>query len=460
MVLEVVVLAAGAGTRMRSRLPKVLHPLAGRPLLAHVLDATSSLEPRKIHVVIGEQGDAIKAHFAARNLSWVVQEPRRGTGDALAKALPRIADDARVLVLLGDAPLIDAETLTACVRRAASGLGVVTAKLADPAGFGRVLRDGGKPAAIVEERDASQAQRAIDEVNTGIFSAPKSVFAELLPLLEPRNAATEYYLTGIVGLARARDIEVTAIDASCPEEALGVNDRAQLARLERYWQRREAARLMQRGVTVLDPDRLDVRGRLRTGRDCVIDVGVVFEGDVTLGDEVRVGAGCVIRDSSLGDGVEVEPMSCIDGARVAAGCHIGPYARLRPGTELAESVHIGNFVEIKQARLGAGTKASHLSYLGDASLGDQCNVGAGVVTCNYDGVGKHRTDVGDGVFIGTNSTLVAPLTVEQGAYVGAGSTITSRVCQGDLAIGRGRQRNIQGWTPPAKRRRDQDGDGD
>ena len=461
MALEVVVLAGGAGTRMRSGTPKVLHPLAGRPLLGHVLDTAFRLEPDQCHVVVGDQADEVKTYFHGESrISWVLQEPRLGSGHAAAQALPTVADDATVLVLLGDVPLVRAETLTRCVAAAGEGIALVTIDLPDPSGFGRILRDDGQRESrivgIVEDADATTGQLAITEINTGILAAPKAILDALLRTLDRDNKQGEYYLTDIVGKAERRGIAVAGIDGRIPEEVMGVNDRAQLARLERYYQRGLANELMEHGVAVMDPARLDIRGRLRAGRDCVIDVGVVFEGDVTLGEGVEVGPGCVIRDSVLGDAVEVQPMSYIDGAVVAAGCRIGPYARLRPGTELAESVHIGNFVETKKASLGAGAKANHLAYLGDASVGAGTNVGAGAITCNYDGVDKHRTEIGENVFIGTNSTLVAPLAIDDEAYVGAGSTITRTVAREDLAIGRGRQRNIQGWTPPAKRGHDEE----
>lgn len=456
MALQVIVLAAGAGTRMRSRLPKALHRLAGRPLLAHVLDAAAAQRPDQTVVVVGEQADQVQAGLAdvaiASDIHWVRQEPRLGTGHAVSTALPRIAADATVLVLLGDVPLVGADTLAACVARAQSGVAIVTAEVPAPDGLGaRVLREGERVVGIVEERDATAAERAIGEVNSGMLAAPCELLRELLRAVTPDNAQGEYYLTDVVALAAARGVEVSAVRASCAEEIMGVNDRAQLAHLERHYQRRQAGALMAAGVTVLDPARLDVRGTVRAGQDCVIDVGVVLEGEVALGEGVVIGAGCVLRDATLGDGVEVLPMSCIDGARLAAGCRVGPFARLRPGTDLGPNVHIGNFVETKKARLGAGAKANHLAYLGDASVGADCNIGAGTITCNYDGVAKHRTEIGERVFVGTNTTLVAPLTIEDEAYVGAGSTITSRVERADLAVGRGRQRNIKGWTPPAKR---------
>ena len=456
MALEVIVLAAGAGKRMRSRLPKVLHHLGGRPLLSHVLGAAGELAPSRIHVVVGEHAETIQAAFADASaegpgISWVTQRPPLGTGHAVAQALPAVAADATVLVLPGDAPLVGAATLAAAVAAGGAAVAVVTAQLANPAGFGRILRTGGSIAGIVEDRDASARQRAITEVNAGILAAPRGVLARLLAAPAPANAQGEHYLTDVVGLAAAEGQAVTGVAAASAEEILGVNDRAQLARLERCYQRRQAEALMAAGATVMDPARVDVRGAVAVGEDCVIDVGVVFEGSVTLGRGVHIGAGCVVRDARLGDDVQVLPMCCIDGAEVDAGCRIGPFARLRPGTRLGAEVRIGNFVETKKAQLGAAAKANHLAYLGDASVGAGCNIGAGAVTCNYDGVDKHRTAIGDGAFVGTNATLVAPLAIGDGAYVGAGSTITDDVPPRDLAIGRGRQRNIEGWTPPARR---------
>ena len=438
---------------MRSRLPKVLHPLAGRPLLAHVLDAAAALEPDRVHVVVGEGASEVKARFADwPDISWVCQEPRLGTGDAVAQALPRVASDALVLVLLGDVPLIDKQALRECIRHGREGLALISVQVARPDGLGgRILRAGSQIVGIVEEKDASSAQRAIDEVNAGTLAAPRALLADLLAALTPDNAQREYYLTDAVALAAAQGVKIAGVRAGNGDAGLGINDRAQLARLERLFQRQQAAALMAAGVALMDPQRLDVRGRVAAGQDCCIDVNVVLEGDVALGEGVRIGAGSVVRDSRIGDGTEILPMSCIDGAVIGKGCRVGPYARLRPGTVLAEGVRIGNFVETKQAEIGNGASANHLAYVGDAAVGAGCNIGAGAITCNYDGVDKHRTEIGEDVFIGTNATLVAPLVIEDEAYVGAGSTITARVQRNDLALGRGRQRNIQGWTPPAKR---------
>lgn len=462
--LEVIVLAAGQGTRMRSAHAKVLHTLAGRPLLQHVLDTVSRLQPRQIHVVVGHQADAVRAVIGDNNIGdnnigdnvpvrWVTQEHQQGTGHAVGQALPAIDDDATVLVVYGDVPLVSAATLERCVALGSQGkLGLITAEFADPAELGRIIRDeGGVIQAIVEFADASDAERQINEIYSGILALSSATLKQLLPRLQSSNAQREVYLTDLVALAVQDHVVVEGQVADSMQEVMGVNDRSQLAELERHYQSREALRLMQQGVTLADPARLDIRGDLSAGEDCFIDINVVFEGCVRLGRGVSIGPGVVIKDTELGDGVRVEAHTVIEGASVASGCTLGPFARIRPGTELGEDVKIGNFVETKKAKIGRGTKASHLTYLGDATLGEDCNVGAGTVTCNYDGVAKHRTIIGDKVFVGTNSTLVAPLEIGSGSYVAAGSTITTKVGTRELAVGRGRQRNIEGWTRPADR---------
>ena len=457
MALEVIVLAAGQGTRMRSKRPKVLHEIGGRPMLSHVLETARALAPTQLHVVVGAGAEEIRACYGdTPDISWVEQEEQLGSGHAVLQAMPRVSDQTTVLVLYADVPLVGAATLEACLAASAErgGVALVTADTPTPDGLGRIVRDAdGGVAAIVEDRDATHEQRAITEVNTGILAAPAALLGRLLGEVGNDNAQGEYYLTDIVGGAVAAGIPVTGLATDDPGEMLGVNDRVQLAEAERRYQRCNAEAAMRAGVTLRDPARFDLRGTLRAGEDCVIDVGVVLEGSVELGADVRVGAHCVIRDSVLADGVTVEPHTVIDGARIDRGAAVGPFARLRPGTELGEDTRIGNFVETKKARLGAGTKASHLAYLGDAFVGERCNVGAGTITCNYDGVDKHETRIGDEVFVGTNATLVAPLDVEDGAYIGAGSTITTRVAAEHLAVGRARQRNIKGWKPPAKRKR-------
>jgi bifunctional UDP-N-acetylglucosamine pyrophosphorylase/glucosamine-1-phosphate N-acetyltransferase len=454
MSLEVVVLAAGQGTRMRSKLPKALHDLAGRPLLAHVLEAARGLKPNSINVVVGHAAAQVRAAFAdARDIAWIEQRQQLGTGHALAQALPSVAAGSVVLNLYGDVPLVGGETLAACTAQAKSGkLVIVTADVANPTGLGRIVRDGrGRMTAIVEERDASPEQRAINEINSGILAAPAEMLRALIGQLNRNNDQGEFYLTDIVGVAVERNIEVVAHKVACADEVAGVNDRAELARLERLYQRRQAERLMAGGATLRDPSRFDARGDIQTGIDCAIDVDVVLEGVVRLGDGVRIGPGCVIRDAHIGDGAVIHAHTVIDGAVIGPGCELGPFARMRPGTVLAERVKIGNFVETKKTRLGAGTKSNHFAYLGDTTTGEDCNIGAGTIMCNYDGFAKHETQLGRDVFIGSNSTLVAPIQIGDGGYVAAGSTVTTRVEAGELAVGRARQRNIGGWVPPAKR---------
>lgn len=456
--LEVIVLAAGQGTRMNSRLPKVLHPLAGRPLLAHVLATVDQLEPAATYVVIGHGADLVRQTMGESSRRWVLQEEQLGTGHAVQQALPDIDDAAVVLVLCGDVPMVTAETLRRCVAGASDGaMALITAELGDPAQLGRILRSAdGAVQGIVEYKDATPHQRAISEINSGIIAAPAAVLRELLGEVRPDNAQGEYYLTDTVALAVTRGIGVIGLKVEHPDEVLGVNDRNQLATLERRYQIERATELMAAGATLADPSRLDVRGAVTVGPDCFIDVNVVLEGTVVMGRDVTIGPGSVIRDSLLGDAVRVEAYTVVDGAKVESGCSLGPFARIRPGTELGEGVKIGNFVETKKAVLGPGTKASHLTYLGDATLGANCNVGAGTVTCNYDGIDKHPTTIGDGVFVGTNSTLVAPVTVGDEAFVAAGSTITEDVGKGELAVGRGRQRNVQGWVRPDRRSRSEE----
>jgi bifunctional UDP-N-acetylglucosamine pyrophosphorylase/glucosamine-1-phosphate N-acetyltransferase len=453
--LEVLVLAAGQGKRMASARPKVMHTLAGRPLLRHVLDAVAELEPNRVHVVVGHQGSQVKAAIAD-DVVWVEQREQKGTGDAVRQALPGVADDALVLVVYGDVPLISARSLGSCVQAASSGaVALISAELEDPGQLGRIVRDaGGEIRGIVEFADASAAERALREINSGILAAPRRLLAPLLDRIGPDNAQGEYYLTDIVALAVADGVPVKGLTVADPVEVRGINDRAELAALERLCQRRIVTQLMTAGVSVADPERVDVRGRVSAGQDCYLDVNVVLEGDVSLGHGVYLGPGVVVRDASLGDGTRVEAYTVIDGSRVGANCVLGPFARLRPGTELAERVKIGNFVETKKAVLGPGTKAPHLTYLGDATVGADCNVGAGTITCNYDGVDKHPTSIGDRVFVGTNTTLVAPITIESDAYVAAGSTVTSKVNEHELAVGRSRQRNIQGWVRPDRRKRE------
>ena len=453
MRLEVIVLAAGEGTRMQSSVPKVLHVVGGRPLLEHVINTASDLNPETLNVVVGHGRAEVEARLETSDVAWVDQGEQKGTGHAVIQAMDNVDPSATVLVLYGDVPLIKKTTLEQCIAAAGDGIGIVTVEMPDPQGLGRILRESdGQISAIIEEQDATEQQLTIKEVNTGILAASAATLAPLLASIETRNSQGEYYLTDVISLAASSGIKVSGVGATCPEEVQGINDRIQLAAVERHFQRREAERLMAAGVTIADPARLDLRGTLTAGQDCFIDVNVIVEGSVVIGKNVSIGPGCVVKDSELGDDVVIEANTLVDGAVIASDCHLGPFARVRPGTELAEGASIGNFVETKKAIIGAGTKANHLAYLGDSTIGAECNIGAGTITCNYDGVDKNETHIGDGVFVGTNSTLVAPLAIGDGAYVAAGSTITSKVDSEDLAVGRARQRNIQGWVPPTKRK--------
>ncbi|MDJ0877126.1 MAG: bifunctional UDP-N-acetylglucosamine diphosphorylase/glucosamine-1-phosphate N-acetyltransferase GlmU [Halieaceae bacterium] len=456
MKLDIVILAAGEGKRMHSALPKVLHRVGGVPLLQHVLDSANALAPVACHVVVGHGSEQVRESFAQRQLNWVLQDQQLGTGHAVMQALPAIDDDAAVLVLYGDVPLIRPDTLKDLLAQAMSGPALLTARVNDPHGYGRILRTKkGKLLGVVEERDAAPKERLINEINTGILAAPAYHLKQLLPQVGNNNTQGEYYLPDIVGLALREGIPVATATAPSEIEVLGVNDRVQLNRVEREYQRRLAARLLQAGVGVADDSRLDIRGSLECGRDVSIDVNCVFEGENTLADGVKVGANCVLIDCSIGAGTEIKPFTHMEGVATAANCVIGPFARLRPETHLAEAVRIGNFVETKKSEIGAGSKVNHLSYIGDTDMGERVNIGAGTITCNYDGANKHRTQIGNGVFVGSNSTLVAPVEIEERGFVGAGSTITKTVPGNQLAISRARQRNLDGWKRPEKTSVDQ-----
>jgi bifunctional UDP-N-acetylglucosamine pyrophosphorylase/glucosamine-1-phosphate N-acetyltransferase len=453
MSISVVILAAGQGTRMRSALPKVLHPLGGVPLLLHVIRTARQLDPVGIHVVYGHGGEQVRAVFAGENVDWVLQDRQLGTGHAVEQAMARVSDADTVLVLYGDVPLIRAATLSALVETAAHGaLAVLTAVLEDPRGYGRMLRDnGGNLVGIVEQQDANPAQLKIREINTGFLAAPADRLRTWLGQLDNANTQGEYYLTDVVALAAAAGAAVATASATDTLEILGVNDRAQLSVLERAYQRDQAQRLMHNGVTVADPARLDVRGALQAGWDCELDVNVVFEGDVRLGERVRVGPNCVIRNATISDDVEILANCVIEDCAIGSGSRIGPFARIRPESELAERVHIGNFVEIKKSRIAAGSKINHLSYIGDTRMGSGVNVGAGTIVCNYDGANKHLTEIGNDVFIGSDTQLVAPVKVGDGATIGAGSTITREVPPGELALSRCPQQTRPGWKRPLKK---------
>jgi bifunctional UDP-N-acetylglucosamine pyrophosphorylase / glucosamine-1-phosphate N-acetyltransferase len=454
MPLDVIVLAAGQGKRMRSELPKVLHPLAGRPLLAHVLDAARVLSPRKTIVVHGHGGEQVRSAFAGQDVEWVLQAEQLGTGHAVRQALPRLAHDGEVLILYGDVPLVRPASLERLVSAARGGLAVMTAEVDDPAGYGRVLRNAaGGVERIVEEKDASRAERGVREINAGFMALAGSRLRDWLGRIGNRNAQGEYYLTDLVALAVGEGVPVAGVKVEDATEVAGVNSKRELAALERRVQRDWARRLMDEGVTLADPARIDVRGILQCGRDVSIDVNCVFEGRVTLGDRVRVGPNCVLRNVSIAADSEVHPFSHLEDSQIGARCRLGPYARLRPGATLADEVHVGNFVEVKASRLGAGAKANHLSYIGDAEVGARVNVGAGTITCNYDGVAKHRTVIEDDCFIGSDATLVAPVRLARGSYIGAGSTITRDTPAGQLTVGRARQVSIPAWKPPKKKER-------
>ena len=451
MTLNIVILAAGQGSRMKSEMPKVLHTIAEKPLLGHVLDTAAALESNKTVVVYGHGGDRVRQAFTQQTLTWVEQVEQNGTGHAVLQTVPALDDDAIALVLYGDVPLLQSSTLKPLVARANDGPALLTAVLNNPQGYGRVMRDDkGRFVRVVEQKDANAAELLVDEVNTGVMAMPVAMLKKYLPQVTNNNAQGEYYLPDVLPMAVADGFEVQVVTVDDPIETEGVNTRAQLAQLERAYQLREVQRLMAQGLGVADPARVDIRGALTVGKDCFIDVNAVFEGDVVLGDGVIIEPNCVIRNSTIGSGTRICAMSHLEQATVGASANIGPFARLRPGTELADKTKIGNFVETKKAVLGEGSKVNHLSYIGDAVLGSGVNVGAGTITCNYDGANKFQTIMGDNVFIGSNSTLVAPVTIETDGFVGAGSVVTKTVGQGELAIGRGKQRNISGWKRPEK----------
>ena len=451
--LHVVILAAGEGKRMKSRKPKVLMPLAGRPLLAHVLATARALSPATIHVVYGHAGEQVRTAFGADpDIGWVEQAERLGTGHALAQALAHVPDGARVLVLYGDVPLLRAETLAPLAS--ADGLALLATAFADPTGYGRVLRDaGGRVSGVVEEKDADAAQRAIPLVNTGILAGDAATLRGWIARLDRNNAQGEYYLTDVFAMAAAEGRPAVCIECADPIEAAGANNPLQLTELEDHHRRRAAHELLLAGVRLADPARLEVRGQVQAGMDVELDIDVILEGRVTLGDDVRVGPFVRLKDVELAAGTVVLAHCDLEGVVTHGACTIGPFARLRTGTELAPGVHVGNFVETKQVRLGEGSKANHLTYLGDARIGAGVNVGAGTITCNYDGVNKHLTQIGDGAFIGSNSALVAPVTIGANATIGAGSVITKHAPDGELTLARGRQQTIPGYKRPTRKPR-------
>ena len=451
--VHVIILAAGQGTRMKSALPKVLHAVGGKPMLGHVLDAARSVGAAACHVVHGHGADQVRSSFAdARDARWVLQAQQLGTAHAVQQAMPQIPDEALVMVLYGDVPLISSETLQALIAAAGKGLALVTVDLPEPRGYGRILRNAKRQVTgIVEENDANPKQKQITEVNTGLLAAPAKRLKKWLARVGNKNAKGEYYLTDIVALAVKDKVTVSAVSAASAEEVEGVNDRVQLARAERVYQLRQAQRLLREGVQISDPARFDLRGMLVCGKDVRLDIGVIIEGDCDLADGVRIGPYCVLKNVKLGAGTAVEAHSVLEGATAGADVHIGPYARLRPGTVLADGARIGNFVETKQAKIGRNSKVNHLSYIGDTEMGDEVNIGAGTITANYDGVNKHKTVIGDAVRVGSNAVLVAPVKLGPRATIGAGSVITKDAPAEALTVARGKQISIPGWKRPEKK---------
>ena len=449
--MNIVILAAGMGKRMQSNLPKVLHPLAGQPLLAHVLDTARVLSPTALCVIYGHGGDQVPNAFAAPGLTFALQEPQLGTGHAVMQAVPHIADTTATLVLYGDVPLTCATTLQRLISLAGSDkLGILTVNLPDPTGYGRIVRENGAVMRIVEQKDATDSERAISEVNTGIMVIPTFKLKQWLGALSNNNVQQEYYLTDIVAMAVADGVPIVTEQPDAVWETLGVNSKVQLAELERIYQKNVANALLEQGVTLADPARLDVRGTLICGRDVFIDVNCLFEGEVTLADGVSIGPNCVVKDATVKAGALIRPFCHIDGAIIGETSIIGPYARLRPGATLGEDVHIGNFVEVKNSKIAAHSKANHLAYVGDSTVGTRVNIGAGAITCNYDGANKHQTVIEDDAFIGTNCELVAPVTVGKGATIGAGTTLTKDAPAGSLIVTRAKTTVRESWQRPVK----------
>jgi bifunctional UDP-N-acetylglucosamine pyrophosphorylase/glucosamine-1-phosphate N-acetyltransferase len=449
--LNIVILAAGKGTRMHSAKPKVLHHLAGKSLVQHVLDCAHGLNPQQICVVYGHGGEAVPDALQRTNALCVLQEPQLGTGHAVQQAMPHLSDEGMTLVLYGDVPLIQHGTLHH-MQQSGNGMTLLTVNMENPTGYGRIVRnETGDVIGIVEEKDATEEQREIREVNTGIMLVPTGLLRDCLSRLGNNNSQGEYYLTDVVSLAVEKNVVIHTAQPANEWEIHGINSKSQLAVLERTWQQVEAERLLAQGVTLADPARLDVRGELVCGRDVEIDVGCIFEGEVYLADNVKIGPYCVVRNARIGEGTQIAPYSHIDSSEVGEGCHIGPYARLRPGTKLHSDVHIGNFVEIKNSEIAQASKANHLSYIGDTTIGQRVNIGAGTITCNYDGAYKHRTVIEDDVFVGSDTQLVAPVTIARGSTIGAGSTITRNTPAHELTLSRSKQMTVNGWLRPVKK---------
>lgn len=447
MSLSIIILAAGNGKRMQSSIPKVLHTLGGMPMLEHVVKAASSLDPTAIYVIFGKNGDCIQKQLSHLNVTWIPQQEPKGTAHAVLQALPHIPDDHQVLILYGDVPLIKSSTLKQLIASTGQNqLGILVAKFDNPSGFGRIIRNEYNDiVAILEHKDATEEHLSINEINTGILTASSILFKEWLPFIQNENAQGEYYLTDVVSLSSQQQIEIISILAPCAEEVTGVNDRQELIYLERYYQKQKARALLLDGVTIMDPARFDTRGELKAGKDVLIDIDVVFEGRVTIEEGSRIGAFCVLKNVEIGKNVIIHPHSIIEDATIADHCIVGPFARIRPMTALAEGVHVGNFVELKKTTIDQFSKVNHLTYLGDATVGKNVNVGAGTITCNYDGVNKFPTIIADEAFIGSGTELVAPIKIGRKAYVGAGSTLTKDAPEEELTLARSKQVTVKGW---------------
>lgn len=451
--LSIVILAAGKGTRMYSDLPKVLHKIAGKPMVKHVIDTVRSIDAKHIHLVYGHGGEVMQQVLVDEPVNWILQAEQLGTGHAMQQAAPFFADDENILMLYGDGPLIRAETLQKLIAaKPENGIALLTVELKNPTGYGRIVRENGNVVAIVEQKDATVEQLKIQEINTGVLVANGKQLKTWLAQLTNNNAQGEYYITDIIALANQSGCQVSAVQTEEFMEVEGVNNRQQLARLERYYQQQQAEKLLLAGVSLADPARFDLRGELIHGKDVEIDVNVILEGKIELGNRVRIGAGCVLKNCIIADDVEIKPYSVLEDCIVGRASQIGPFSRLRPGSDLAEETHIGNFVEIKNSQIGKGSKVNHLSYVGDASVGQICNIGAGVITCNYDGANKFKTVIGDDVFVGSDVQLIAPVTVANGATIGAGSTISKNVEAEELVITRVPQRHIKGWQRPKRKK--------
>ncbi|HEM8280937.1 TPA: bifunctional UDP-N-acetylglucosamine diphosphorylase/glucosamine-1-phosphate N-acetyltransferase GlmU [Providencia stuartii] len=450
---SVVILAAGKGTRMYSELPKVLHLLAGKPMVQHVIDTAKSVGASDIHLVYGHGGDLLKEKLGEQNLNWVLQAEQLGTGHAMQQAAPHFQDDEDIIMLYGDVPLIAKDTLQRLIEaKPEGGIGLLTVILDNPTGYGRIIRENGEVIGIIEQKDATEEQRKIQEINTGIMVASGKDFKSWLSQLDNNNAQGEYYITDVIALAHKEGNKIETVHPSRLSEMEGVNNRLQLAALERIYQREQAEKLLLAGVMLIDPERFDIRGTLTHGRDIIIDTNVIIEGNVTLGNNVHIQSGCILKNCVIGDNSVISPYSVIENSELSAECTVGPFARLRPGAKLAAKAHVGNFVEMKNASLGVGSKAGHLTYLGDAQIGENVNIGAGTITCNYDGANKYKTIIGDDVFVGSDTQLIAPVSVANGATIGAGTTVTRDVNEGELVVSRVKQVHIKNWQRPVKKK--------